>query len=211
MAQFTLVWDNTDVLASSNSTGQTVSYRYKTIGGAFDTTGFTPSNILNTDAITAISPNLDNNKVVQFKVACDCTSNGPTNNDNGLQEAIAFACIAPNITPTGTGATIIINVVDTDITKARFTVKNSGDNTIVMAASVVDRDHDYITKIVSGLEEGTSYYVQIELYAIVDNTEVISSSSNYLGEICSPYPFSTDATPACDSVTSVDVSSVETS
>lgn len=209
-AQFTLNWDNTAVLAHPNSTGQRVSYRQKSVGGAWITAGFTPANDLATNVNSADTPNsLLDNVVYEFKVENLCSEGGPTINDNGVREAIEFACITPDTDQDFESASISINLTGTDITKVRFTLKRASDNTIIAGPTVVNRVANAASFNVTGLVPETNYYWQVELYANVNNIEVISSQVAYLGQPCSPYPFTTDENPVCNPVTSLDVSSVE--
>src|SRR5437764_654585 len=110
MAQFTLTWDNTDELASTNSTGQRLSYRKRATAGAWSVDGFTPNNDLATNVITAISKILDDNTVWQFKIDTLCTTNGPVSNDNGYVDQIGFAEIVPTLAHTHDTATITLDV-----------------------------------------------------------------------------------------------------
>jgi hypothetical protein len=207
--QFTLSWSNTALEASSNSLNQRALYRYRTVGGAFISTGFTPANDMATSVNSATSPSLDDNKVVQFEVETICTINGPAINDNGIQEVIGFACITPTITETDTTSGVSINVTGLDIIQARFTLRKSTDNTIVGSPIVASVSGTTISTSVTGLTASTNYYWQVELYAIVNGVTVISSSSDYLGAPCSPYTFTTSAPAVCAPVTAAAVSSIE--
>lgn len=207
--QFTLIWDNSAVLASSNATGQRALYRYKTVGGAFISIGFTPTNDLAKSVSTVDSPVLDDNKVIQFETASLCTSGGPTPNDNGIQEVIEFAAITPVITKDDVSSTITLITTGLDITKAKFTLRKSSDNTIVGTPVVVNVVSSSAATISTGLVYSTNYYWQVELYAIVNSVEVISSNFSYIGSAFSPYPFTTNAPAVCNPVTSVTVTSIE--
>jgi hypothetical protein len=202
MGQFTLTWDNTDIVSDLNSTGQRAAYRYKTLGGAFVTTGFTPSNDLAKSVTTADSPILDDNKVIEFKVQNLCTQNGPTDNDNGIQEVLQFNCLVPTITKTTTTSGISLNVTGLDITKAKFTLRKAVDNTLVGVPVVIDRISNTISVTATPIDSSTNYYWQVNLYATLNNVEVIS-------DLCSPYPFTTDTIPVCNPVTAMTVASIE--
>ena len=107
MAQFTLNWFAAPVMVNPNSIGQRALYRQKSVGGAFISTGFTPANDLTIVQETVTSPDLATNKIWEFKVQAICTVGGPTDNNNGIIEALKFACLVPNIaTVTITTATI---------------------------------------------------------------------------------------------------------
>lgn len=208
MSQFTLLWDNTKLLLNSNNINQRALYRYRLVGGAFISTGFSPSNDLATSVNTVDSGVLDNNKVVQFKITELCTASGPTDNDNGIQEGIEFEAITPTLTQTETTGTIVVPLASTDITKVRITLRKSSDNTIV-SVNVVNNLANAATYVQTGLVGSTAFYWQIELFATVNNVEMVSSSTLYYGTIYSPYPFTTNAPSVCDPVTSVVVSSIE--
>jgi len=207
--QFNLLWINTKVQASSNSISQRALYRYKAVGGAFISTGFTPSNDLATSASTTVSPVLDSNKVVQFEVETICTINGPAINDNGIQEAIGFVCLTPTIVKTDTTSSISIDVTGLDITKARFTLRKSSDNTVLGTPIISNVASNTIFGSITGLVASTNYYWQIELYATVNTLEVISSGTDFLGAPCSPYPFTTNAPAVCPPITAATISSIQ--
>lgn len=209
MAQFILTWDNTAVLASSNATAQRALYRQKSIGGSFISAGFTPTNDLAKSAITTTTPVLSSNLVYEFKIQSICAQNGPTDNDNGIRELIAFACITPTVSQATTTATASLNVTGTDITKARFTLKKSSDNSIVYGPTIINRSVNTIATTATGLVGSTNYYWQIELYANINLVEIISSGSDFIGTVCGPYTTTTDVPPVCNPVTSVTVTSVE--
>lgn len=209
MAQFTLTWDNTAVLANPNATAQRALYRLKAVGGAFISAGFTPANDLAKTAITSTTPALGSNIVIETKVQSICTLNGPTDNDNGIQEVIDFSCIVPTLTKTSTTADASLDVTGTDIIKATFTLRKSSDNSIVSGPTVISRSVNTIATGATGLTGSTNYYWQVELHATVQGVEVKSSSVNYLGTVCGPYAVTTDAPPVCNPITSIDVSSIE--
>lgn len=202
MSQFTFSWSNTSILASSNVINSRALYRYKAIGGPYISVGFTPANDLNKAITTVDSPVLDDNKVIQCKVQSICTVNGPTDNDNGIQEVIGFACIIPTLTKTENTATILINATGLDITKIKFTLRKSSDNTIVGTATTVNVVAGLASNTKTGLTSSENYYWQTELYAIVNNIEVKS-------DVCSPYPFTTDAPAVCDPLTDFTITSIE--
>ena len=210
MAQFTLTWNNAAILSNPNSIGQRALYRVKSVGGSFLSTGFTPANDLLTSVTSVLSPTLDENSVHEFKIQGLCTVNGPTDNDNGIKEIISFTCIVPTLVNSITTASASINVANTDISKARFTLRKSSDNSILFGPVIIARVGDSIESgNATGLTASTNYYWQIELYSTVQGLEVISSNSEYLGAVCGPYLFMTDAQPVCNPVTSLTVNSIE--
>jgi hypothetical protein len=83
------------------------------------------------------------------------------------------------------------------------------DNSIVGTPTIINKTGSSISFSSSFLDSNTNYYWQIELYSIVNNIEVVSSNSDYVGSSFSPYPFKTDPPAICDPVTSLTVSSIE--
>lgn len=209
MAQFTLIWNNASLLANANDISQQALYRYKQIGGNYISTGFTPANDLAKTVSTVDSPILNDNKVIQFKTTALCTSGGPVDNDNGIQEAIEFSEVIPTIAHTDNSSSISLDVTGLDITKARLTLRKSSDNTIVGAAIIANNINNTIQASQNGLVYSTNYYWQVELYATVNNIEVKSSDIDYRGSLFSPYPFMTNAPAVCNPATAVTVSSIE--
>lgn len=230
MAQFTLNWDSDDVVALENATAQRASYKARS-SPTWITDGFTPANDMAKEVESATTPDtLLDNVVYQTKVEAICTVNGPTINDNGVQEEINFACLpSPTIETTFESAITTFDVDGTDIYKAHFTLRKASDNSIV-----VYEDHpvnnipiyqdnvghlyldlsdfkysDAEPHIEIILEPNTNYYWQLELFAIVNNVSVSSKLPKYLTVLCSPYPFTTDAPPVCDPITAGTISSIE--
>lgn len=210
MAQFTLNWFSTALIINPNAIGQTASYRQKSVGGSWLTTGFTPANNLSKTASTVTSPVLGNNIVWEFRVQALCTVGGPELNDNGVQEGLKFACLAPIQSFTTTTAQIILNVIGLDITKAAFTLRRVSDGNIVSGPTIVLRVGNSITHNVLGLTPGTEYFWQTVLYATVNGAEVNSGSPVPvgLGAACNHTIFETDPV-ICSPVTGCDVSSTE--
>lgn len=194
MAEYRLNWFNNAVIINPNATAQRASYRPKTAGGPWITTGFDPSNNLPPYASTVKSPNLTDNIIYEFRVEAICTEGGPTPNNNGDIEGFKFSCIVPTLSQTDVTAQAVLSVTGTDITKARFTLRKDSDNSIVYGPTIVNRVGNFITASTSGLDELTDYYWQVELYATVSGSEIISSSANQLNALCGPYDFTTDET-----------------
>lgn len=197
MAVFTLNWDNTVLLAAVNAVAQRVGYRRKDIGGSWITTGFTPTNDLLKTAITALSPDLLVNVVYEFRVQAICTTNSPTINANGIQEQICFACIAPTTTQADTSATASVSTIGLNITKVRFTLRKTSDNSIVGGPTTITVVSNVAQTTITGLIASTSYYWQIELIAVINGVEKVSSAAVYLNSVCGPYTISTTAPAAC--------------
>lgn len=217
MAQFTLSWDNGNILTNENALSQRASYRPRTGDGPWITTGFDPTNDMEKEITEADSPDtLNDNIVYQFKIEAICTTGGPTINDNGVREAINFVCITPTITHTYKYGDIELDVSNTDITKATITLRKGSNNALIDIATV-DRVGDSIYMETPSavrsptivLDSSSTYYWQVELIANVNNEEVGSTRSDFIGSLCSPYPFTTDAPPVCDPITDIDISSVE--
>lgn len=198
MAQFTLQWDNTDILANPNNINQRASYRQASVGGAWITAGFTPANDLATSVTSVLSPVLTNNVVYQFIVQSVCTQNGPISNDNGIIEQIGFSCIEPGIEYTDETSTILVNLASTDISKVRFVLRKSSDNSIAYGPITVNRVGNSAQAIATGLTADTSYYWQTTFYATVNGVEVNSSAAEYLNSVCGPYVFTTEEAPVMD-------------
>lgn len=185
MAQFNLSWFNTAVIINPNATGQRVSHRRKSIGGAYSTTGYTPANDLPKTASAVQSPVLANNQVWEFKVEAICTEGGPTANDNGNQEGLKFSCLEPVITNiTINSATVALNVNNTDITAATFVIHDASDDSTVFGPTTVARVGNSITLNVTGLTPETEYYVETILYAIVNGAQIASNDANQLNDSC---------------------------
>lgn len=205
MAVFTLNWDNTLTLASPNTLAQRASYRRKDVGGAWITAGFTPANDMLKTAITALSPDLLVNVLYEFRVQAICTTNGPTTNSNGIREQIIFACIAPATSQSDVAATASISTVGLNITKVRFTLRKTSDNSIVGGPTTITVAGDLAQTTVTGLTASTSYYWQIELLATVNGVEVVSSAIDYLNAVCGPYSVTTAAPAACQAPEDLEV------
>jgi hypothetical protein len=195
MSQFKLDWFSAPAMVNPNAIGQRALYRQRSLGGSFISTGFTPANNLLKTTQSVNSPILAANKIWEFKVQTLCTTGGPVDNDNGIQESLEFACINPTIIWTDTTSMISLNILGLDITKARFTLRLTGDNSIVFGPVTTLPVGNGIAATATGLEPQTSYYWQYELYSTVNGTEIISSSSDQLGTVCGPYTFSTDESP----------------
>lgn len=192
MAQFTLNWFAAPVMVNPNATGQRAVYRQKSIGGAFLSTGFTPANDLPKTQQSVTSPVLANNIIWEFKVQALCTDGGPTDNDNGIIEALKFFCIVPTVVFGAEDSTISINKTGLDITKARFVCKLQSNNAIVFGPVTSVPVGNGISATATGLDPNEDYYWEYELYSTVNGVEIISSASGQLNASCGPYNFTTD-------------------
>ncbi len=186
-AQFQLNWDNTAALANANAIGQRAIYRQKAVGGSFISTGFTPANDLPTSANTTNSPVLFTNKIYEFKVQVICTAGGPTDNENGIQEALKFECLdmsnMNSLSGVGT-VTITVDCSGTDITKGRFKLIKNLDDSVIDGPDIIDRVGTTLTYTASGLIDEFTYHFELELYATVNGVEIISSDAGQLNANC---------------------------
>ena len=194
MATFTLTW--TPVI-TGNVTAQRASYRQKSVGGAFLTTGFSPGNDLSTAATTTSHGSLTSNTIYEFKISNVCTTGGPTDNSNGVIEQIVFACISPSTGQTTTTATASYTGLPSDITKVRFTLRKTSDNSLVSGPTTVTVVAGAASVTPTGLTASTSYYFQTEFFTTINGSEVISSDAAYLNAVCGPYTVVTDTPAAC--------------
>lgn len=205
MAQFVLNWFAAPVMVNPNAIGQRALYRQKSVGGSFISTGFTPANDLNIVAQTTTSPNLDANKIWEFKVQAICTTGGPTDNSNGLVEALKFACLLPTLSSTSFTATIQLNVAGLDITKATFTLHKVSDNSIVYGPVDVNPSGTVIQTTATGIDDDTAYYWTYVLYSVVNGVQVASTASTQLNQECQSAQFTTppDVCLPCTATTAV--------
>lgn len=197
MSIFILGWDNTAILASPNALSVRASHRRKDVGGSYSTTGYTPANDMPKTEVSASSPNLLDNVVYEFKIETICNTGGPTINTNGIQEQINFACIDPTINTTDVASTISIDVTGLNITKATFTLRRTAGDSIAYGPVTVVASMNAITATATGLTPSTSYYWQVELIAVIEGSEVVSSNEIYLAAPCGPYTTSSDAPATC--------------
>ncbi len=209
MAQFNITWYNTAVIINPNATGQRVSHRGKTAGGAYVTAGYTPANNLPKTASASQSPILGDNVVWEFKVECLCDEGGPTPNDNGNIEGLKFACLEPVVSNIETDSvTITLNVLNTDITSATFILHKSADDVVVAGPTTIARVGNSITWNVTGLDPETNYYVETILYAIVNGAQIASNDADQLNASCISEDFITLA-DVCAPVTAADITSID--
>ncbi len=192
-----LEWSNTNfsLVANPNALSQTAMIRQRSLAGAWITTGFIPANNIDKNLNSTVSTTTfaqTANTVIQFKVQTNCLVNGPVDNSNGIVENIRFSCVIPVIEPDVTEAELSVDLsayTANDITKVRFTVRNSA--TDVIAYQATDNSGPIFTTTATGLVTATGYYVQIEFYATVNGEEVISSAAEFLNAVCGPYEFET--------------------
>jgi len=202
MAQFQLNWFAAPVMVNPNSTGQRALYRQKAIGGSWISTGFTPSNDLTIVTQQVTSPILTENKIWEFKIQCLCASGGPIDNNNGIIEALKFACIGSTLSFTTTTATIQLNISGLDITKATFTLKKQSDNSVVYGPVTQTPSGSVIQTMATGLTDNTGYYWSYYLASTVNGVEIHSTDVNQLNNPCTSANFTT--LPAtCDPITAI--------
>ena len=191
MPQFVLNWFAAPVMVNPNATGQRAVYRQKSVGGSFISTGFTPANDLSIVAQTTTSPNLSANKIWEFKIQALCTSGGPTDNNNGIIEALKFACLTPTLSSTTSTATIQLNVASLDITKAVFSLHLVSDNTVVYGPVTATPSGTVIQTQATGIDDDTDYYWTYTLKSTVNGVEISSTDSTQLNQECQSVQFST--------------------
>lgn len=190
MASFTLSW--TPVI-TGNVIAQRAYFRQKTVGGAFLTTGFSPANDMGTGVSTTARSGLTDNVVYEFKIANICTIGGPTDNTDGIKEQIQFACVTPTVTKTATTGNCAYTGLPADITKVRFRLRLTADNSSISGPTTVTVVGGAASVNVTSLTPATDYYFETEFFAVVDGIEVVSSAAAYLNAVCGPYGFVTDA------------------
>lgn len=208
MAQFNLSWFNTAVITNSNATGQRVSHRQKSVGGAYITAGYTPANDLPTTASNIQSPVLANNVIWEFKVECLCQVGGPIPNNNGNREGLKFACITPSLSWSTNTGTIVLNVAGLDITSATFILRRLDNDVIQYGPTNIARVGNSISTTATGLDPDESYYWEIIMYATVNGVQIASNDVNQLNDSCFSGEFKTDE-DVCGPITDMDASVVE--
>lgn len=177
MATFTLHWDNTAVLANSNVTAQRASYRRRSVGGTFATTGFTPANDMAKSVVSAVTGTLLDNVVYQFKVEAICTSGGPSINSNGLVENIKFDCIIAEVAPQSNSVLVKYTSLPVDIISVDFTIWDNAGTSIIQGPFNVPVVAGATQRMFTGLASATNYQSGIKLRAVLNNatiTQVIS-------------------------------------
>lgn len=175
MAQFRLNWFNTEVITSSNALSQTASYRRKSVGGTWIETGFIPANPLAKSANTTTTTTLLDNVIYEFQVQANCEIGGPTLNSNGIRDGIKMVCIVPNVVSTFNSSTATVNLLNTDISKVRFTLRRASNNAVVYGPVDVTNSGNLAQTLATGLEAETGYYWQTELIAVLNGVEVVST------------------------------------
>lgn len=191
MPQFVLNWFAAPVMVNPNATGQRAVYRQKAVGGSFISTGFTPTNDLTIVAQTTTSPNLAANKIWEFKIQALCTTGGPTDNNNGIVEALKFACITPTLSSTSVTATIQVNITGLDISKITFTLHKNSDNSIVFGPVTNTPSGSIIQAQATGITDDTDYYWSYYLHSVVGGVEILSTAVNQLNAECQSDVFHT--------------------
>lgn len=212
-ASFQLNWHNDAIVDPGETNAQTQSalYRSRQSLGSFLSDGFNPANPLALNVISAQSKPLTDNMVWQFKIQTNCDVGGPSDNSNGILEAVNFVCIAPIVTFTYEASSITINTGTTDIAKAKillFKIAVPPASDVQIGATVFpDKVGSSITHNVSGLLASTAYEWRFALGTTVGGTLIYSDIGSQLNAYCK-YPFNTAAPPTCDPVTGLTVSSL---
>lgn len=209
MGQYQLNWFAAPVMVNLNATGQQAVYRRKSTGGAYLTTGFTPSNPLLKTTEQVTSGVLADNILWQFKVQALCTVGGPTDNDNGPIEGMKFACLTPSLSWDKFDATITLNVGANDVESAIFTLHLASDDSVIDISSLVARVGSAITYQATGLTDDTEYYWTYVMKNTVNGVLIASSDADQLGTSCVSIDFMTDP-DVCLPITDVTVEAEET-
>lgn len=196
MAILQINWNAENTDGNPSVTGLRISKRVKAVGGAWDTSGFdTPNDMANSLATNQAV--VTANRVYEFKVESLCSAGGPVQNLNGVQEGIAFECITPGKEFTHNSLQVTIPTLLTDITKARIVVHLTSDDSIV-SSGIYNSNGVQIQANITSLVQNTEYYFTVELYAMVNGFEVISSDAAFLNAVCGgtvDYEFQTPLTP----------------
>ncbi len=189
-----LSWNNIALLASPNVLAVRAWQRQKIIGGTYYTTGFLPANdlapsLFSTEFIAAVV-----NKVYEFKVESICSSGGPSENTNGIQEGMVFGCLTLTSIPVASATDSwsgVINVTATDLQGVKFTLKKQADDTVVGLVQDIPQVAGICQIDYTGLDSATAYYVEAIMYATVNGVQV-----EYLcGGNVAGYQFTTDVAP----------------
>lgn len=168
---------------NGNVTAQRVSKRVKSVGGAFLTTGFTPANDMGT-GVSSCTTTVTANVVYEAKLENICAIGGPTMSAEGIIEGIVFECPDLIISADGNSILVDTDLTGTDITKVRYTLRKSSDNSIVGGPITIVRASNAAPHTFIGLADATNYYVDFFLLANVDGVEVDSSEDGYLNAPC---------------------------
>lgn len=172
MANFTLTWTPN---VNSGVSYQQAEFRRKSVGGAFNSVGFLPSNPLANSVTTTTISGLLDNVVYEFRISNFCIE-GRTYTSN--VEDIKFACVTPTETHTDSTITTTVSSLPVDITKVRFTLFSSDGTTVLQGPVLVNTFTGTSVNTFSGLSASTNYIIKIELVAILNGNEVISSLNN---------------------------------
>src|ERR1044072_122879 len=166
MASFTLNWTP---IITGNVSAQRAYYRRRSTGGTYLTTGFTPSNDLNTAATSTTKAGLLDNVVYQFLLANICEEGGPTFSDSSATEMIVFSCAGDtDIETTFNSATINYTNLPQDINFIKVTV-----NSMQVTLAVTNGEASITFP---GLTPDTEYTVDTVFGAIVNGVQVYDTS-----------------------------------
>lgn len=183
---------------SLNSTGQIAKKRIKG-ASVWDTTGFSPINTLSSTATTTMA-NVDLNNVYEFQIDNQCVIGGI--GSSNIYEGIVFNCTTSNAETDIDMSTINVNTgfsLPLSITKIRFTLKKTSDNSVVYGPAIVNVIAGGASTTATGLLSATDYYWTYDLYAVVNGVEVNSSQSPY-NQTCT-LNITTSDVPLCPQVT----------
>jgi len=195
MGTIRLNWNNINVTGVLGLLVR-ASKRIKAIGGAWDTSNFTPANDM-ANTVNETDADVVNNKVYQFKLESICSGGGITPNLNGIQENIYFACTGAVHSQTHNTVLITVTTTNCDWSKIRVTIRLTADDSLIDSEDVVvPVGAGSVAAYFSGLTPLTSYYYEVEMFASVNAGEVNSSGGAYLGDPCFSTEFTMAAAPA---------------
>jgi hypothetical protein len=189
-----LNWDNTALLANPNVLVVRALQRQKVIGGTFYTTGFIPANDLAPSLTSTEFTAYVVNKIYELKVQSICSSGGPTDNSNGIQEGIVFDCLPMVIDVPSDPSTEFDGYVDlgtTDIEGIKYTLKKQSDSSIVEPETDSPAIDGASGISYTGLDPDTDYYIDGVFYATINGVEVLYPC----GGNVSGWQFTTDPAP----------------
>jgi len=169
MANFTLNWTPN---VNPNVSSQQAEYRRKSVGGAYNSSGFTPANPLTTTDDTVSITGLLDNVVYEFRISNFCTE-GRTYSSN--VEAIKFACVTPTEEHTDTSITATVSSLPSDITKVKFSLLNFDGTSLLQGPIVVNTIAGSCTNMFSSLTPDTDYIIRVEFTALVNGIETTST------------------------------------
>lgn len=151
---------------NSGTIAQRVSYRQKSIGGDFISTGFNPANDLSITASSITINGLLNNVIYEFKLQNICQVGGAI--DGRIGEFIVFEC--PIISLSATKNIIIVNIPEqNEDIKIKYTLWD--EQQLIKYDTIISTDNQ---TTFTNVEPNTKYIVKVELIANINNVDIIS-------------------------------------